>query len=79
MTEYQVYNVEFLTSDGNDIIESKVRVYHSIQHDPYTRYLTVSRSAIRRLEKLVEGKQGFWYVAPPTPYHPRAEFVEASK
>jgi hypothetical protein len=68
----EFYNVE--TAD--QCVRTRVKVFRSIQHNSWERELTVSRSAIARLEKLAPGAT--WYVAPPTPYRPRAIFYAAS-
>ncbi len=69
MTE--TYHIE--TADQT--VRTSVRVRRSLQHDPYSRILTVSPRALARLERLASGAT--WYVGAPTPYRPRAVFVTA--
>ena len=63
----QFYNLE--TNDGKT---TKVLVTQSLQHDPYERFLTVSKSAIKRLAGDV------WYCASPTPHRPKATLVQST-
>lgn len=65
----QFYNIETFGQENR----TRIKVFRSIQHNPYERELTISPQAAARLEKIAPGE--IWYVAPPTPYHPKAIFV----